>query len=66
MTMVAVIKALDEMLAVSSKAALIILIPAGMITYFAMCWILNIAKGRQRLIRAFEMVQGALAAKGGA
>ncbi len=66
MTMVAVIKALDEMLAVSSKAALIILIPAGIITYFAMCWILNIAKGRQRLIRAFEMVQGALAAKGGA
>jgi O-antigen/teichoic acid export membrane protein len=63
MTMVIVIKALDEMLAVSSRTALIILIPAGMITYFAMCWILNIAKGRQRLIRALEMAQGAVAAK---
>jgi O-antigen/teichoic acid export membrane protein len=64
--MVAVIKVLDEMLTVSSKVALIVLIPAGMITYFAMCWILNIAKGRQRLIRALEMAQGALAAKSSA
>jgi hypothetical protein len=34
-----------------------------MITYFAMCWILNIAKSRQRLIRALEMAQGAVAAR---
>jgi hypothetical protein len=61
--MVVVIKAIDQMLAVQSKIALIVLIPAGMITYFTMCWILDIAKARQRLIRAFEMVQGALAAK---
>lgn len=65
MAMVAVIKALDETITASSKIALIILIPAGMITYFAMCWVLNIAKGRPRLRRALEMVQGALAAKSG-
>ncbi len=66
LTMVVVIKALDEMLAVSSKTALVILIPAGVITYLAMCWILNIAKGRQRLIRVLARVQGALAAKSSA
>jgi O-antigen/teichoic acid export membrane protein len=62
-TMVVVIKALDQMLAAPSKIALIVLIPAGMITYFAMCWILDIAKARQRLIGAFARAQGALAAK---
>ena len=66
LAMVAVIKTLDSVLDVSSKAALIILIPIGAATYFAMCWVLDIAKARQRLIRAVEMLQGALAAKSGA
>ena len=63
MTMVVVIKTLDAMLVVPSNVALVILIPAGMITYFAMCWILDIAKARHRLIRGVEMAQGALAIK---
>ena len=66
LTMVVVIKALDEMLAVSSKTALAILIPAGVTVYLAMCWMLNIANGRQRLLRALAKVQGALAARSSA
>ncbi len=66
MTMVVAIKALDVMLAVSDKIALIILIPAGMVVYFAMCWLLDIAKGRQRLIRVLQMAHGMLAAKSSA
>ncbi len=64
--MVAVIKTLDSTLDLSSKAALIVLIPVGMATYFAICWVLDIAKARARLIRALEMLQGALAIKSSA
>jgi O-antigen/teichoic acid export membrane protein len=66
LVMVAIVKMLDGVLNVSSRAALVILIPIGAATYFAMCWVLDIAKARQRLIRAVEMLQGALAAKSGA
>jgi O-antigen/teichoic acid export membrane protein len=66
LAMVIVIKALDAVLAMPSQTALIVLIPAGVIAYIAMCWILNVAKARQRLIRAFEMAQGALTGKSSA
>jgi O-antigen/teichoic acid export membrane protein len=64
--MIVVIKVLDGVLVASSREALIILIPAGMASYFAMCWLLDIAKSRRRLNRALEILQSALATKSGA
>jgi O-antigen/teichoic acid export membrane protein len=66
LAMVAVVKMLDGALDLSSKAALIVLIPAGTAIYFAACWALDIAKARARLIRALEMLRGALAIRRGA
>jgi class 3 adenylate cyclase len=63
LAMVAAIKTLDSVLDLSSKVALIVLIPAGMATYFAACWVLDIAKARARLVRALEILQGALVIK---
>jgi O-antigen/teichoic acid export membrane protein len=63
LAMVAVIKMLDGALDLSSRTALFVLIPIGMATYFAMCWVLDIAKARARLNRALELVQSALTAK---
>jgi O-antigen/teichoic acid export membrane protein len=64
--MVLAIKTLEAVLpAVTSKTALLILIPVGMVTYAVMCWLLNVAKARHRLIRALQMLHGALAAKSG-
>jgi O-antigen/teichoic acid export membrane protein len=64
--MVLVIEAIDGILDLPSRTALFVLIPAGVICYGAMCWVLDIAKARARLARALEMLQGALAIKGGA
>jgi hypothetical protein len=65
--MVLAIKTLEAVLpAVTSKTALLILIPVGMVIYAVMCWLLNVAKARHRLIRALQMLHGALAAKSGA
>jgi O-antigen/teichoic acid export membrane protein len=66
LAMVAVIKTIDSTLYLSSKAALIVLIPVGMAIYFAICWVLDIAKARARLIRALELLQGALTVKSSA
>jgi O-antigen/teichoic acid export membrane protein len=63
--MVVVLKMLDGVIVATSKEALIILIPAGMASYFAMCWLLDIAKSRRRLHRAVGILQSALAAKTG-
>jgi len=43
-----------------------VLIPVGMAIYFAICWVLDIAKARARLIRALELLQGALTVKSSA
>jgi hypothetical protein len=66
LAMVFVIKAIDAVLAMPSQTALIILIPSGVVAYGTMCWILNVAKARQRLIRVFEMARGVLAGKSSA
>jgi O-antigen/teichoic acid export membrane protein len=65
LAMIAVVRLLDGALHVSSRTALIVLIPVGAATYFALCWMLDIARARQRLIRTLEILQGALAAKRG-
>ena len=37
------------------------LLPAGIVTYLTMCWLLNIAKSRHRLNRGLLIVRNALA-----
>jgi hypothetical protein len=49
------------MLPVSDKDALALLIPAGMTSYLAMCWLLDIAKSRHRVNRALMIVRARLA-----
>jgi hypothetical protein len=46
---------------VSGTDALALLVPAGMASYVAMCWLLDIAKSRHRLARCLLIVRNRLA-----
>jgi O-antigen/teichoic acid export membrane protein len=59
--MAIVVRSLELALHLNDKDALAVLLPAGIATYLAMCWVLNIAKGRHRLNRGLLIVRNALA-----
>jgi O-antigen/teichoic acid export membrane protein len=59
--MAIVVRGLETALAVSDTDALALLVPAGMASYLAMCWLLDIAKSRHRLSRCLLIVRNRLA-----
>jgi O-antigen/teichoic acid export membrane protein len=59
--MAIVVRSLELALHLDDKDALAVLLPAGIVTYLTMCWLLNIAKGRHRLNRGLLIVRNALA-----
>ena len=61
MVMAIVVRGLETMLAVSDRDALAVLIPAGMASYLAMCWLLDIARSRHRLNRCLLIARARLA-----
>jgi O-antigen/teichoic acid export membrane protein len=61
MVMAIVVRSLELALHLSDKDALAVLLPSGMATYLIMCWLLNVAKGRDRLNRGLLIVRNALA-----
>ena len=59
--MAIVVRSLELALHLGDKDALAVLLPVGIVTYLAMCWVLNIAKSRPRLNRGLLIVRNALA-----
>jgi O-antigen/teichoic acid export membrane protein len=59
--MAIVVRSLELVLNLSDKDALAVLLPAGIATYLTMCWLLNIAKSRNRITRGLLIVRNALA-----
>jgi O-antigen/teichoic acid export membrane protein len=59
--MAIVVRSLELVLHLADKDALAVLLPAGVVTYLTMCWVLNIAKSRSRLTRGLLIVRNALA-----
>jgi hypothetical protein len=59
--MAIVVRGLEGALAVDDKNALALLIPAGIASYLAMCWLLDIAKSRHRLSRCLLIARARLA-----
>ena len=61
MVMAIVVRSLELALHLSDKDALAVLLPSGIMTYLVMCWLLNVAKGRDHLNRGLLIVRNALA-----
>jgi O-antigen/teichoic acid export membrane protein len=61
MVMAIVVRSLELALQLSDKDALAVLLPSGIVTYLVMCWLLNVAKGRDHLNRGLLIVRNALA-----
>ena len=59
--MAIVVRSLELVLHLADKDALAVLLPAGIVTYLTMCWLLNIAKSRHQLNRGLLIVRNALA-----
>ena len=55
------VRSLELGLHLSDRDALVVLLPAGVVAYLAMCWVLDIAKSRSRLSRGLLIVRNALA-----
>jgi len=61
LVMAIVLRSLELAFDLTGKDALAILLPAGIATYLIMCWLLNVAKGRDHLNRGLLIVRNALA-----
>jgi O-antigen/teichoic acid export membrane protein len=61
MVMAIVVRSLELALTVPDKDALPILLASGVVSYLAMCWLLDIAKSRHRLNRGLLILRNALA-----
>ena len=61
LVMATVVRSLELTLHLSDKDTLAVLLPAGIVTYLIMCWLLNVAKGRDRLKSGLLIVRNALA-----
>jgi O-antigen/teichoic acid export membrane protein len=61
LVMAIVLRSLELKFDLTGKDALVILLPAGIATYLLMCWLLNVAKGRDHLNRGLLIVRNALA-----
>jgi O-antigen/teichoic acid export membrane protein len=61
LVMATVLRSLELSFNLNGKDALAVLLPAGIATYLIMCWLLNVAKGRDHLNRGLLIVRNALA-----
>jgi O-antigen/teichoic acid export membrane protein len=61
LVMATVLRTLELAFDLTGKDALAVLLPAGIATYLMMCWLLNVAKGRDRLKSGLLIVRNALA-----
>jgi hypothetical protein len=61
LVMATVLRTLELAFDLAGKDALAVLLPAGIATYLMMCWLLNVAKGRDRLKSGLLIVRNALA-----
>jgi O-antigen/teichoic acid export membrane protein len=61
MVMAVAVRSLELTLQVTDKDALAVLLPAGIASYALTCWLLNVAKSRDRLNRGLLIVRNALA-----
>jgi len=61
LVMAIVLRGLELEFDLTGKNALAVLLPAGVATYLTMCWLLNVAKGRDHLNRGLLIVRNALA-----
>lgn len=61
LVMATVLRSLELAFNLTGKDALAVLLPAGIATYLTMCWLLNVAKGRDRLKSGLLIVRNALA-----
>ncbi len=59
--MAIVVRSLELALSLTDGDALATLLPAGIVSYLAMCWLLDIAKSRHRLSRGLLILRNALA-----
>ena len=59
--MAIVVRSLELALSLTDRDALATLLPAGIVSYLAMCWLLDIAKSRHRLSRGLLILRNALA-----
>jgi O-antigen/teichoic acid export membrane protein len=57
MAMAIVVKGLETILHPSDTNALALLVPAGMASYVAMCWLMDIAKTRSRFARGLHIAR---------
>ena len=61
MIMAIVVRSLHLTLQATDRDALAVLLPVGMVSYVVACWLLNVAKSRDRLNRGLLIVRDALA-----
>jgi O-antigen/teichoic acid export membrane protein len=61
LVMAILLRSLQLAVTMTDKDALAILLPSGLVSYVAMCWLLDVAKCRQRLSRGVLIVRNALA-----
>jgi O-antigen/teichoic acid export membrane protein len=61
-TMAVIVRGVDLALVVPDRDALAILLPVGIVSYLAMCWLLDVARTRDHVIRALLMARSILRA----
>jgi O-antigen/teichoic acid export membrane protein len=62
--MAVIVRGTDLALAVPDRDALVILLPVGIVSYVTMCWFLDVARTRDHVGRALQLVRDALPRKG--
>ena len=55
--MAAIVKGLDMFVVAPDSVALAVLIPAGIVSYAALCWMMNIADAQDRLRRGIAAMR---------
>jgi hypothetical protein len=58
-----IVRGVDLAIAVPDRDALAILLPVGVVSYLAICWLLDVAKSRDHMVRALQLVRDALLRK---
>jgi hypothetical protein len=54
--MAVIIRGVDLALAVPDRDALAILLPVGIVSYLAMCWMLDVANSRDHISHVLQLV----------
>lgn len=58
-----IVRGVDLALAVPDRDALAILLPVGVVSYLTMCWLLDVAKSRDHIVRALQLARDVLLRK---